>query len=92
MRAFPKECGGVDALDQSLRDCKWRVAGRRAFVDPLAWQSSCRDGLLGLTVSRVPGSRGVLEGWSTGLSMTINVRGCVVSSKGGLYMLPARFS
>lgn len=73
-----KDVRGMGTVGQSLRDCKRRLAGRRAFVSPLTWECSRRDGLLELNVPRVPDSPGLRAGWPTGFAGWLLICGVVL--------------
>lgn len=74
---LPNEGGGKSTVGPSPLDCMRQFVGRRAFVDPPAWQSSCRDGLLELSMLRVPGTLGVQTGWPDGLAGWLSMCGIV---------------
>lgn len=56
---------GMNTVGQSSCDCRRQLDGRRAFLDPPAWLSSC---VFELSVPRVPGSLGVQSDRPIGLA------------------------
>lgn len=58
----------MSTAGQSPPNCRRRLIGRSALVDPPTRQSPCQDGLLKLTAPKMPVIRGAQTVWSSGLS------------------------